>query len=103
MLKRVAPALRQAPDRLLDEAIQDHRYLAYVARQEKEVLRLRADEALTIPSSFDYALVPGLSHEMVERLDVARPASLGAAARVRGITPAALSAIVVGLRRRGAA
>ena len=57
---------------------------------------------LPIPAGLDYVSLPGLSNEMVERLSLARPATLGAAARVRGVTPAALAAILVHARRRAA-
>jgi tRNA uridine 5-carboxymethylaminomethyl modification enzyme len=90
-----------APD-LLEEAVQDHRYAPYVARQKAEIDRVRADEAVTLPSELDYSALPGLSNEMVERLSAARPTTLGAAARVRGVTPAALAAILVHARRRAA-
>jgi tRNA uridine 5-carboxymethylaminomethyl modification enzyme len=98
----VAPALAGGDRRLLDEAIEDHRYAPYVARQQAEVARLRADESIRIPSDIDYPAIPGLSNEMVERLSAARPETLGAAARIRGITPAALAAILVHARRRAA-
>jgi tRNA uridine 5-carboxymethylaminomethyl modification enzyme len=87
---------------LLDEAIEDHRYAPYVQRQEAEVARLRGDEAVRLPRNLDFAAVPGLSNEMVERLSQARPSTLGAASRVRGVTPAALAAILVHARRRAA-
>ncbi|HEY1146380.1 MAG TPA: tRNA uridine-5-carboxymethylaminomethyl(34) synthesis enzyme MnmG [Allosphingosinicella sp.] len=101
-LVRLAPSLAGVGDGALDEAIQDHRYAPYVARQQSEIARLRADEAVRIPSDFCYAGVPGLSNEMVERLSASRPGTLGAAGRIRGITPAALAAILVHARRQAA-
>ncbi|HEX8644387.1 MAG TPA: tRNA uridine-5-carboxymethylaminomethyl(34) synthesis enzyme MnmG [Allosphingosinicella sp.] len=101
-LRRLVPALRSFLPRLLDESVQDHRYAPYVERQKAEVNRLRVDEAVRIPDGLDYAGIAGLSHEMVERLSSARPTTLGAAGRVRGITPAALSAILVHSRRQAA-
>ena len=101
-LKRLVPALSEAPDRELDEAVQDHRYAPYVARQQAEIVKLHADEAVRIPDDLDYAAVPGLSNEMVERLALARPATLAAAGRIRGVTPAALAAILVYARRKAA-
>jgi tRNA uridine 5-carboxymethylaminomethyl modification enzyme len=101
-LLRLRPELGNVSTGLLEEAIEDHRYAPYVARQQAEVTRMRADEAVLIPSDFDYSAVPGLSTEMTERLDAARPATLGAAGRVRGITPAALAAILVHARRKAA-
>ena len=96
------PELAHVRPASLDEAIQDHRYAPYLIRQQDEVARLRADEAVPLPVALDYDTVPGLSNEMVERLSLARPATLGAASRIRGVTPAALAAILVHARRRAA-
>ncbi|MGE0178267.1 MAG: tRNA uridine-5-carboxymethylaminomethyl(34) synthesis enzyme MnmG [Sphingomonas sp.] len=101
-LRKLAPALDGVPDRLLDQAVQDHRYAPYVERQRRDIERIRDDGHVRIPAAFDYQTVAGLSNEMVERLSAARPASLGEAARVRGVTPAALAAILVATRRRAA-
>jgi tRNA uridine 5-carboxymethylaminomethyl modification enzyme len=101
-LLRVAPELAAADAILLAEALEDHRYAPYVERQQAAVARLRADESVGIPADIDYRHIPGLSNEMMERLSAARPETLGAASRVRGITPAALAAILVHMRRRAA-
>ncbi|QAY76884.1 tRNA uridine-5-carboxymethylaminomethyl(34) synthesis enzyme MnmG [Sphingosinicella sp. BN140058] len=102
-LLRLQPELGSVPAAILDEAIEDHRYAPYVARQDAEVVRLRADEAVRIPADLNYSGIAGLSNEMVERLSRASPATIGAASRIRGITPAALAAILVHARRRRAA
>ena len=99
---RLEPVLAGAGRRALDEAVEDHRYAPYVERQQAEVARLHSDEKLRIPSDLDYGAIPGLSNEMVERLETARPETLGAARRLRGITPAALAAIIVHSRRKAA-
>jgi tRNA uridine 5-carboxymethylaminomethyl modification enzyme len=101
-LLRLVPQLKPYNAQLLEEAVQDHFYAPYLARQQGEVERLRADEAVRIPADLDYARIPGLSNEMMERLSLARPATLGAASRIRGITPAALAAILVHSRRKAA-
>jgi tRNA uridine 5-carboxymethylaminomethyl modification enzyme len=101
-LVALAPELGDAAPAALEEAIQDHRYAPYVARQQSEIDRLRSDEAVRLPCALDYAAVAGLSNEMVERLSLARPATLGAAGRIRGLTPAALAAILVHARRKAA-
>jgi tRNA uridine 5-carboxymethylaminomethyl modification enzyme len=102
VLCRIQPQLCAFAGQEVERAVQDHRYAPYVARQQSEIARLRADEAVRIPSDLDFAGIAGLSNEMVERLAKARPATLGAAARIRGITPAALTAILVHSRRRAA-
>ncbi|WP_144097073.1 tRNA uridine-5-carboxymethylaminomethyl(34) synthesis enzyme MnmG [Croceicoccus sediminis] len=85
---------------LLEEMVEDARYAPYLARQEAELRDLRASESLHLAPDFPYAEIPGLSREMVERLVSARPDSLAAAGRIAGITPAALSALLVHARRR---
>ncbi|MGV3554586.1 MAG: tRNA uridine-5-carboxymethylaminomethyl(34) synthesis enzyme MnmG [Croceibacterium sp.] len=82
------------------EAAEDARYAPYLERQENELRGLRASGGVLLGDAFPYASVPGLSKEMVERLTSARPASLADASRIRGITPAALSAILVHARKR---
>jgi tRNA uridine 5-carboxymethylaminomethyl modification enzyme len=101
-LLKLLPELHGFPRRLVDEAVEDHRYAPYVQRQHAEVVRLRSDEIVRIPSDIDYSAIPGLSVEMAERLNAARPPTLGAARRIRGITPAALAAILVHSRRKAA-
>jgi tRNA uridine 5-carboxymethylaminomethyl modification enzyme len=99
-LLRVVPGLGGFSPSLLEEAVQDHRYAPYVERQRSEIARLKSDEAVRIPPDLDYRTIAGLSNEMTEKLETARPSTLGAASRIRGITPAALSAILVHARRR---
>lgn len=102
VLRCVAPELSDCSPALLEEAVQDCRYAPYVERQRSDIARLKADEAIRLPADLDYAAIPGLSNEMVERLSLARPTTLGAASRIRGITPAALAAILVHIRRKAA-
>jgi tRNA uridine 5-carboxymethylaminomethyl modification enzyme len=88
------------PSDVLAELIEDARYAPYIERQAQEVAQLRAGEAEPLPDDLDYRSLPGLSNEMVERLVAARPGSLAAASRVRGVTPAALSAIFLHAKRQ---
>ena len=69
------------------------KFAGYLAQQQRSMARLRADEARPIPAWFDYRACSGLSREMVERLDRVRPATLGQASRMSGVTPAACSLI----------
>jgi tRNA uridine 5-carboxymethylaminomethyl modification enzyme len=84
---------------LAEEMAEDAAYAPYLARQDAELRDLRASEALPLAPDFPYANVPGLSNEMVERLAKAAPGTLAAAGRVPGVTPAALSALLVHARR----
>lgn len=102
LLMAMAPALATIPTDLRDEILEDAHYAPYLERQEAEVVELRRNERVAIPSDFDFASIGGLSSEMRERLSAARPETLAAASRVRGVTPAALAAILVHIRRRAA-
>ena len=88
---------------LAAELEEDAGYAPYLARQEAELRDLRSSEALELGARFPFADVPGLSNEMVERLSAAQPHNLAAAGRVRGITPAALAALLVHAKRRNQA
>jgi tRNA uridine 5-carboxymethylaminomethyl modification enzyme len=101
-LLALEPALANHDVTLIEEMFEDARYAPYLERQAAAVRDLRANDAVTIPVDFDFHDIGGLSAEMVERLGAARPETLGAAARVRGVTPAALAALLVRLRRRAA-
>jgi tRNA uridine 5-carboxymethylaminomethyl modification enzyme len=94
--------IRRPADEIVAEIVEDARYAPYVARQAEEISRLREDEARILPPAMSFRAIAGLSNEMVDRLEAARPGSLAAAARVRGITPAALSAIHLHLLRAAA-
>ncbi len=97
-----AALLAIAPDLdhpALDLVLTDARYEAYVERQEADAERLRADEALDVPRGTWFAAVPGLSVEMAERLQAAQPETIAQAARVRGISPAAIAALVAHVRK----
>ncbi|MGP1275367.1 MAG: tRNA uridine-5-carboxymethylaminomethyl(34) synthesis enzyme MnmG [Caulobacterales bacterium] len=74
-------------------------YHGYLDRQEADVLAFRRDEGVRIPAGFDFASVGGLSNEVREKLERARPATLGQAGRVEGVTPGALTALLAHLKR----
>ncbi|WP_019834217.1 tRNA uridine-5-carboxymethylaminomethyl(34) synthesis enzyme MnmG [Sphingomonas sp. PR090111-T3T-6A] len=89
------------PDPVIRELLSDHRYAPYVRRQRAEAARIAASSQ-PIPVGFAFDTVAGLSSEMVERLTAARPDTVAQASRVRGITPAALTALLVATRRAAA-
>ncbi len=94
---------RETDEGLLEEITEDLHYAPYVARQDAELRDLRANEQIALAPAFPFADVPGLSNEMIERLTAARPDSLAQAARVPGITPAAIAALLVYARKYEAA
>ena len=83
-------------DQLEIEALYD----TYLARQQADIDAFRRDEALAIPDSLKFEKIPGLSNEMKEKLSTARPQTLGAASRVAGVTPAALSLLLGYIKKK---
>ncbi len=79
------------------------RYSGYIDRQEQEIARNRAQEDTPLAADLDYTSVRGLSTEVVQKLSSFRPVTLGQAARISGVTPAAISLLRVHLKRRSAA
>lgn len=102
LISILAPALNEIDAGLRDEILEDAHYAPYLERQAAEIAALRRDERVGIPPDFDFSAIGGLSGEMVERLERARPDTLAAAARIRGITPAALAALLIYVRRQAA-
>src|SRR5262249_39312906 len=71
------------------------KYVGYIAQQERQVNRLREAESTSIPQDFSYAALPGLSRDVQEKLSKVRPATLGQASRIPGVTPAAVAVLDV--------
>ena len=74
-------------------------YASYIERQSRDIAAFRRDEGLRIPDSFDYSSVGGLSNEVRTKLESVRPATLGQAARIEGVTPGALTAVLAYVRK----
>lgn len=79
------------------------KYAGYIERQHEEIERQRRNEDAELPADLDYAQVKGLSIEVRQRLNEVRPTTLGQAARVPGVTPAAVSLLLIHLKKRGRA
>tara|TARA_B100000900_G_scaffold56055_1_gene41888 strand:- start:664 stop:1308 length:645 start_codon:yes stop_codon:yes gene_type:complete len=77
------------------------KYKGYIDRQSEEVLRLKKQESMAIPDDFDYSTVRGLSTELKQKLEAARPGNIGRASRLPGMTPAAISMLMVYLKKYG--
>jgi tRNA uridine 5-carboxymethylaminomethyl modification enzyme len=67
------------------------KYSGYIGQQERQVERLKGSERRKIPANFGYGGIPGLSREVLQKLEAVRPESLGQAARIPGVTPAAIA------------
>jgi tRNA uridine 5-carboxymethylaminomethyl modification enzyme len=76
------------------------KYSGYLRRQSQEIERQRRHDELALPADMDYAAVSGLSNEARQRLESVRPETLGQAARIPGLTPAAVSLLLVHLKKR---
>ncbi|NQU62520.1 MAG: tRNA uridine-5-carboxymethylaminomethyl(34) synthesis enzyme MnmG [Rhodospirillales bacterium] len=99
-LARLWPELGEIPPAIAAQLEIEAGYAGYIERQEADVRAFRRDESLEIPDDLDFDSVGGLSNEARSKLAEARPATLGAAARISGITPAALTALLGHVRRR---
>ena len=97
---RVWPETASIDPTILQQVAHDSLYAGYLDRQQADITAFRKDEALALPDALDYGKIGGLSNEMREKLGTARPATLGAASRIPGVTPAALTALLRHVRRR---
>lgn len=99
---RLWPELAMIAPAHFASLVVDAGYAHYLDRQEADIANFRRDEALVLDPRMDFAGIPGLSHEMADRLARAMPLTLGAASRVPGITPAALTALLPFTRKAAA-
>ncbi len=99
-LSRLWPQLQGLDAQIAEQMEIDSCYSGYLERQEADVRAFRRDAALAIPGDMDFRALPGLSTEVCCKLEQARPATLAAAARISGVTPAALTALLTFVRRR---
>jgi tRNA uridine 5-carboxymethylaminomethyl modification enzyme len=97
------PELQALAPSILAQVERDARYAPYLARQTQDVARLRRDEAVGLPGELDYAALGGLSRELKDKLQAVRPQTLAQAARIEGMTPAALTLILMRARQGRAA
>jgi tRNA uridine 5-carboxymethylaminomethyl modification enzyme len=99
-LAHVWPELGSVRPEIAEQLEIDARYAGYLERQERDIASFRRDEALVLPADLDYAAISSLSREIREKLVSARPTTLGAAARISGVTPAALVTLLKHVKRR---
>ncbi len=102
MLLSCDPDLRPASAEAMEQAELAIKYDGYIRRQEEEARKLKKYEGMLFPADFPFATARGLSAEVRDKLARVRPASLGQAQRVPGVTPAAVALLLVLLRRREA-
>ena len=102
-LARIWPELAEIDPKVLEQVAINERYGPYLERQQADIGAFLRDEALQLPINLEYALIAGLSTEVRSKLAQARPVTLGAAGRIPGITPAALTRLLAYVRNRPAA
>jgi tRNA uridine 5-carboxymethylaminomethyl modification enzyme len=98
-LRSVCPTLKEIEPTHLARLDADAKYSVYIARQSQDIARQKADEALVLPPDIDYQSLAGLSNEMRAKLGGLRPATVGQASRMEGVTPAALMLLAGYVRR----
>jgi tRNA uridine 5-carboxymethylaminomethyl modification enzyme len=87
------------PATVLDQVTIDAQYAVYLDRQQADIQAMRRDEARDIPEWLDYAVLPGLSAELKQKLATQRPATIAQAQAIDGVTPAAITLILSVIRR----
>ena len=100
VLSRIWPELGVIAPAIAGQIETDAAYATYLDRQESDIAAFRRDEALVLPRGLDYSQIKGLSNEVRQRLIDAGPATLGQAARLEGITPAALTTLLVHVKKQ---
>tara|TARA_R110002072_G_scaffold141218_1_gene286428 strand:- start:10 stop:1194 length:1185 start_codon:yes stop_codon:yes gene_type:complete len=99
-LVKIWPELGKIPAEIVEQIEIDATYSAYLSRQEADIRAFRKDEDLLLPADLDYAEIGGLSNEVREKLVHAKPATLGSAARISGVTPVALNSLLRFVKRK---
>ena len=99
-LAPIWPRLGELPARIAAQLEIDAKYEVYLSRQAADIAAYRRDESLELPESLDYRQLAGLSNEVRQKLEASRPRTIGHAARMDGITPAALTLLVAHLKRK---
>jgi tRNA uridine 5-carboxymethylaminomethyl modification enzyme len=97
-LRKIWPRLGELPPKIAEQIEIDAKYAVYLSRQAADVAAYRRDESFALPDDLDYAALPGLSNEVKQKLAAHRPRTIGHAAKIDGVTPAALTLLVAHIR-----
>jgi tRNA uridine 5-carboxymethylaminomethyl modification enzyme len=100
-LAKIWPRFAGLPPKIAEQVEIDAKYDVYLSRQAADIAAYRRDESLELPDGLDYSQLSGLSNEVRQKLNAMRPRTIGQAARMDGITPAALTLLVAHLKRNG--
>ena len=100
IIERVAPADSAVPEAVAEQVTIQLKYAGYIDRQQQDIDRVQRHEAMSIPADLDFMSIDGLSNEIRQKLSESRPSNLARASRIPGVTPAALSLLLVHLKKR---
>ena len=100
IIERVAPADSAVPEAVAEQVTIQLKYAGYIDHQQQDIDRVQRHEAMSIPADLDFMSVDGLSNEIRQKLSESRPSNLARASRIPGVTPAALSLLLVHLKKR---
>ncbi len=100
IIERVAPADSAVSEAVAEQVTIQLKYAGYIDRQQQDIDRVQRHEAMSIPADLDFMSVDGLSNEIRQKLSESRPSNLARASRIPGVTPAALSLLLVHLKKR---
>ena len=101
-LKKIWPRFAEFAPNVAEQIEIDAKYDVYLSRQAADVAAYRRDESFELPDEIDYAALPGLSNEVKQKLAAQRPRTIGHAAKIDGVTPAALTLLVAHIKPRPA-
>jgi tRNA uridine 5-carboxymethylaminomethyl modification enzyme len=96
--KEIFPELRKIDSKIIEYVATNSKYSSYLKRQEEDIELFKQEEQMLIPEDIDYAKISSLSTEIREKLIYYKPATIGAASRIQGMTPSAITALIVSLR-----
>jgi tRNA uridine 5-carboxymethylaminomethyl modification enzyme len=97
-VETLAPAAQPLPFKITQQVEIEIKYEGYIQRQYREIDKFRNLERMKIPETLNYADIHGLSNELKEKLSAVKPVSLGQAARIDGMTPSAISVLMVAIK-----
>ncbi|MBN1572070.1 MAG: tRNA uridine-5-carboxymethylaminomethyl(34) synthesis enzyme MnmG [Deltaproteobacteria bacterium] len=100
-IRAIAPQISEVDDEALSEVEVEVKYEGYIRRQDEQIGRLEKMDGVVIPEDFDYRGLSGLSLEVTEKLEGVRPSSIGQASMIPGVTPAAISILMVHMKKGG--
>ncbi len=100
-VENFGPGLTESNQQAAEQVEIQIKYAGYIERQKEEIAKTQRNENMLLPPNFDYSVISGLSNEVVAKLKDARPETLGKASRISGITPAAISLLLVYLKKQG--